>query len=287
MHFTKSSAGAEMAGTKLLLFPLKVCHLMSISCYLVHFICPALNTLDLLKKGTSSVAQRARAASRILEAQVGTNPRIRVQHDNAYVPWDKISFNDGSATPPPACPEWVRRIICCARWEIENPEQELKGAGRNSYDVTQNTAKSDSNYKVVLAVLSSSPNLSPQSMSLKLADMSISNHDVSLNPVPLPAPTLHNSRHETRSNGSLVAQWASKAGIGLMEVEPSMPGRGEDEDRPKRGTNKNRRPSNGDHGRKPGLVERPPAVMAMMEMISQPTKVVRVLARGEKLDLGP
>ena len=123
-------------------------------------------------------------------------------------------------------------------------------------------------------------------MSLKLADMSISNHDA-LNPVPLPAPTLHNSRHEARSNGSLVAHWAAKATINLMEVEPSMPGRGEDEDRPRRGANKNRRPSSGDPGRKPGLVERPPAVMAMMEMISQPTKVVRVLARGEKLDLGP
>jgi hypothetical protein len=32
------------------------------------------------------------------------------------------------------------------------------------------------------------------------------------------------------------------------------------------------------------MVERPPAVMAMMEMVSQPQKVVRLLARGEKLD---
>ena len=39
----------------------------------------ALNTLDLLKKGTSALAHRARAASRILEAQVGTNPRIRIK----------------------------------------------------------------------------------------------------------------------------------------------------------------------------------------------------------------
>jgi hypothetical protein len=36
-----------------------------------------------------------------------------------------------------------------------------------------------------------------------------------------------------------------------------------------------------------GLVERPPAVMAMMEMVSQPQKVVRLLARGEKLDPDP
>lgn len=32
------------------------------------------------------------------------------------------------------------------------------------------------------------------------------------------------------------------------------------------------------------LVERPPAVQAMMEAVSQPSRVVRVLARGEKLD---
>jgi hypothetical protein len=35
------------------------------------------------------------------------------------------------------------------------------------------------------------------------------------------------------------------------------------------------------------MVERPPAVMAMMEMVAQPSKVVRVLARGEKLDPDP
>ncbi|CDO76532.1 hypothetical protein BN946_scf184399.g2 [Trametes cinnabarina] len=54
----------------------------------------ALNTLDLLKKGTSALAQRARAASRILEAQVGANPRIRVQQDAAFVPWDTLPFDE-------------------------------------------------------------------------------------------------------------------------------------------------------------------------------------------------
>ena len=33
-----------------------------------------------------------------------------------------------------------------------------------------------------------------------------------------------------------------------------------------------------------GLVERPPAVKAMMDVVSQPSRVVRVLARGEKLE---
>ena len=32
------------------------------------------------------------------------------------------------------------------------------------------------------------------------------------------------------------------------------------------------------------MVERPQAVMTMMEMVTQPNRVVRVLARGEKLD---
>jgi hypothetical protein len=34
-------------------------------------------------------------------------------------------------------------------------------------------------------------------------------------------------------------------------------------------------------------VERPAAVMQMMEVVSQPSKVVRVLARGEKLEPDP
>ena len=32
------------------------------------------------------------------------------------------------------------------------------------------------------------------------------------------------------------------------------------------------------------LVERPAAVKTMMEMVAQPSRVVRVLARGEKLE---
>ena len=83
--------------------------------------CVALNTLDLLKKGTTVLAQRARAASRILEAQVGTNPRIRVQRDDAFVLWDDIPFVDQAAAAAGlASPEWVRRTICCARWELEH-----------------------------------------------------------------------------------------------------------------------------------------------------------------------
>ncbi len=228
-------------------------------------MCVALNTLDLLKKGTSSLAQKARSASRILEAQVGTNPRIRVQRDDAFLLWDKVSFDD-AAINPNSCPEWVRRIICCARWEIENPQEELKS--------TDGTIEDDKKPKIVLAVLSSL-STSSQSGSAALSMES---------PVPLPAPNVSLSgKFEPRSTGTLVSNWASKAGIVLLDIEPARPDRGGDEDeRFKRG--RGRRPSAGEHPTKSSLVERPQAVMKMMEMVSQPTKVIRVLARGEKLD---
>ena len=246
--------------------------------------------MDLLKKGSSSLAQKARSASRILEAQVGTNPRIRVQRDDAFVLWDKIAFEDTTECNPYSCPEWVRRIICCALWEIEHPEEELKASDRRSFEANATPNDNDPKpHKVVLAVLSSAPNLSPQSISLKLADMTVG-FEPSLAPVPLPAPTVpHTSKHEVRSLGGLVTSWGTKAKIQLLEVDPALPGRDED-DRPKRshpchGSNRNR---GGDHAiAKSGLVERPPAVMAMMGMISQPNRVVRVLARGEKLDADP
>ncbi|PPR06267.1 hypothetical protein CVT24_000886 [Panaeolus cyanescens] len=246
----------------------------------------ALNTLDLLKKGTSTPAQKARAASRFLEAQVGVNPRIRVQRDDAFVLWDKIQLSEDAESKSnnihTACPEWVRRIICCARWETEHPEEELNLPARQTANGNQ-AKNSPSKFNVVLAVVPKPPT-SPQSVALKLADMSIANESTTpLNPVPLPAPNIsHSSKHEHRSSGTLVASWAARAGVNILEVEPALPNRGEDEDRPKRA--QPRRPSGSGRA---ALVERPPAVMAMMEMISQPSTVVRVLARGEKLDAGP
>ena len=235
----------------------------------IHIGITALNTLDLLKKGTSSLAQKARAASRILEAQVGTNPRIRVQRDDAFVLWDQISFDESASANPNSCPEWVRRILCCAQWEVEHPEEELKSTGKP-------TIIAGKLPKVALAVLSSLPPSSPQGGSVSLSAES---------PVPLPAPNIvHTSKHEPRSTGILVATWASKAGITLLDIEPSLPDRGggEEDERSKRA--RGRRPSASEHVAKSSLVERPPAVQAMMEMVSQPTKVIRVLARGEKLD---
>lgn len=269
---------------------------------------PALNTLDLLKKGTSTLAQRARAASRILEAQVGTNPRIRVQQDDAFVFWDKISFKDLPATTAAEAdagqapfnagnsPEWLRRTICCARWEMSNAQSPTPSAAQGQ----AGAAKADQAPKVVLAVLASSPSHMSGAKRLDGSDIS---------PVPLPVPNLNANKHEPRTAGTLVYQWATRADIALLEIDPSAPvpphqqpavsprpsprASSEDE-RPKRPNGPNgrgRRNSNlaPNVGGGAGLVERPPAVMAMMEMVAQPGpgKVVRLLARGEKLDPDP
>ena len=245
-----------------------------------------MNTLDLLKKGNHSLAQRARAASRILEAQVGTNPRIRVQQDDAFVLWDNIKFSDKltddkSLAPPStqASPEWVRRTICCARWEADN----AKG-----------TISSVANPKVVLAICDPSSG-SPQFSPLRLTG------DNALSPVPGPAPS-NVSKHEPRTAGVQVSHWAAKAGIDILKVEPAAPQpspnsharSSSEEERPKRASNKGAPRRGGGPPHNPrsdgdklrgGLVERSPAVLAMMEMVKRPdSKVVRVLARGEKLD---
>ncbi|PCH34609.1 hypothetical protein WOLCODRAFT_139464 [Wolfiporia cocos MD-104 SS10] len=254
----------------------------------------ALNTLDLLKKGMSSLAQRARAASRILEAQVGTNPRIRVQRDDAFVLWDSIF--DNKVAPPTGSPEWVRRTICCARWEVNHATAPATA-----------TAAAAPKPRVVLAVLSQSAEAQSEAIFPPHAHASSS-------PVPLPAP--QTNRHEPRSSGALVTQWAAKAGIEVFEVTPGADaGRGPHNTSPsrdaaangrrspqttrqapegerKRGVRRNsyrfdgERPvmAGGRAGAGVGLVERPPAVMAMMEMVAQPQRVVRVLARGEKLE---
>ncbi|KAK0189979.1 hypothetical protein F5146DRAFT_1201192 [Armillaria mellea] len=234
----------------------------------------ALNTLDLLKKGSTTLAQRARAASRILEAQVGTNPRIRVQQDDAFVPWDKISFNDGTLS--------------------EDSVTEHSSHVSPEWDTILSPKPTDP--KVIVAVCATSHSLSPQLMPMKLSE---SPTESALTPVPLPAPTQHSyNKHEPRSSGSLVAHWAARAGLEVIDVKPTAAPApsgntrsSSEEERPKRiAVNKGRRgPANGGaiDSSKGGMVERSPAVLAMMEMVSQPSKVVRVLARGEKLEPDP
>ncbi|KAG6895165.1 hypothetical protein C0992_002839 [Termitomyces sp. T32_za158] len=258
----------------------------------------ALNTLDLLKKGTSHLAQRARAASRVLEAQVGTNPRIRVQQDDAFVLWDKIEFSDNAAAN--TAPEWVRRTICCAQWEVEAASKD-----KDDHNSAESKTEADSDgespaqerKKVIFAVLGSAADPPPSSA----ADHAPS-HPAPITPVPLPAPHVHINKHEPRCSGHLITSWAARAHIALLSVEPSAPS---DEEGHGHGhghgaKSKRRRASDAHghgHGGKPhghgygggqgALVERPPAVMAMMEAVAQPSRTVRVLARGEKLDPDP
>jgi hypothetical protein len=223
---------------------------------------------------------------------------------------------------PTHSPEWVRRTISCVRWEVEHAEKLLEpvpetikedkseGTPTNGQDSTpgvQNAPKP----KVVLAILSTPADLSPRFNTLKLssshnADATASEPQV-LTPVPLPAPSLPPAnKFEPRSAGVLVAQWAVRAHINIFEVEPTW-AEDDDRERPRRARRGSAEGTGaagggkGHHGHKGrggsgggnsgngigAMVERPPAVMAMMEMVAQPSKTVRVLARGEKLDPDP
>ncbi|KIM29741.1 hypothetical protein M408DRAFT_328597 [Serendipita vermifera MAFF 305830] len=79
-----------------------------------------LSTLDLLKKGNSSVSVYARAASRLLEEQVGANTRITVQEDAAVAEWP-AQTEDGAAGIIPS--QWVTETLKCVLWE------QTQGAG--------------------------------------------------------------------------------------------------------------------------------------------------------------
>jgi len=271
----------------------------------------ALNTLDLLKKGSSVLAQRARAASRILEQQVGTNPRIKVQQDDAFVLWDEMSFaletstNESKETNPDSqadqeTPEWLRRTISCARWELEK-----------SAEVKDGSASEDQPFNVVVAVCTS-PLEAPTSGEVPTTTRS---------PVPLPAPQPP-SKFEQRCAGILVSQWAKAAGIRVLDVKATAPPHGgppggrrggganhvrSSSDEEWRGGPSSSRKSYAQAGRggrgaprdsvvgKPpvvygpgrvggALVERPAATVALNATLMEPAKVIRVLARGEKLE---
>lgn len=234
-----------------------------------------LNTLDLLKKGTSPLSQRARAASRVLEAQVGTNPRIRVQQDDAFVSWEAIPFNANTPNPLMGSPEWLRRTICCACWE----------AGHPAVQATPSDPGIESKLVFAVIVQNSEPvTLAPKGPSLMES------------PVPLPTP--HVNKFEPRTTGTLAAYWAARAGLNVLEVRPlpeDTHGNRKHEDpdnapRHRKNIPHHNHGKNRNGGAPPvlrsgkGLVERPPAVKAMMDVVSQPSRVVRVLARGEKLE---
>jgi hypothetical protein len=227
---------------------------------------PALNTLDLLKKGTTVLATKARAASRALEAQVGVNPRIRVQHDDAFVKWNDIDIKEDTTTDPKetatqaSCPDWVRHTISCAAFETAHPPA-------NDDRTTP---------RVVLAVLAPSDVADP------------------------PEWNAANNKYESRSSGSHVREWAGRTGIQLLQVEPSSTGRTSPEDSAAHhhhngGSRKFSGGAGGAGARGPAprsmsqgqgrspprapIVERPPSVNVA------PGRPIRLLARGEKLDV--
>lgn len=239
------------------------------------------------------MSQRARAASRVLEAQVGTNSRICVQRDDAFISWEDISFkNTPAPNPLMGTPEWLRRTISCARWEAE---QQPQNQVVNPSDVPEADNKQPLK-KVVFAVIAQG--------SQPLSTDGTIDESATTSPVPLPTP--HANKFEPRTTGTLVAYWATRAGVELYEVQPAFidasepaNGRKTDEDdgairikkhhpahvpSGRRAADRHVVGPTAAAGRGPGLVERPPAVKAMMEMVSQPSRVVRVLARGEKLD---
>jgi hypothetical protein len=217
---------------------------------------------------------------------VGTNPRVRVQQDDAYILWDKIAFDEdpivsgtnGASIPSSTAPspEWVRRTICCAQWETEHADTALP--------------------RVVLATLV--PQQSYHATAAPAGDAPQQHEPATTSPVPLPAPHhAQQHRHEPRVTGTLVTYWARRARLAILEVPPSPAAAATVDDR---ASSDDRRSAHNHHhhhhhhphhhrGRssRGGMVERPPAVKTMMEVVAQPSRVVRVLARGEKLDPDP
>ena len=202
-----------------------------------------------------------------------------MQRDDAFVLWDDIQMDTDEREKEEASPEWVRRTVCCAKWEVDEAKKASSEASTDG-----------SSSKVLLAIL----------------------HPPISNGTNPPSATSH---HALRAGGALVAYWAQRAGVGLMQVTPNAPGVGAkgDDDKEKDGDERRgkRQPDGSSRGHpggiaptksvggsgnvkagihgsskrgsKKGLVERPAALMAMMEP-GRP--VVRVLARGEKLEIG-
>lgn len=220
--------------------------------------------------------------------------------------WDEIEFKETDADrkdrPPGSyshggSPEWVRRTICCAKWEVDNAAR----SDAETDGVDQALESTKPKKSVVLAV-SAPLQTSPPSQTVGLLDAMHESSLAPVSPVPLPAPHAHGNRNEARATGAIVSHWAAKAGIKMLEVAPTIanaggPSQCDEEERGKRQSTQSRATTGGKgrrispqgpltagHGGR-GLVERPQSVEAMhAALLMQPTRVVRVLARGEKLD---
>lgn len=247
-----------------------------------------LNTLDMLKKGTSILAQRARGASRLLESFVGANTRLRVQRDDAFVLWDDVllTADDDDALPPP---EWLRRTLCCASWEATqnaargsvcvavvdpSPTTDVDSAGR--YDVRADGALTRSwapRLGLRLLPVKASVGKVPATGAIVVPERPLTPELITA-PVTVPRP-----------RGKLFDPNASDADTALSVSPRVLARRGSDTPASpvvpvilanKRG---GKRPMSGGGPRKP-----PISVLAAAKEKEEPVRVVRLLARGEKLD---
>lgn len=224
---------------------------------------------------------------------------------------DKVKYNT---------PEWVRRTICCARWEFDQAHAKAADAAASASandagDGSLTTATTKASDVASDQALPTSPPY-PRvivAVCLEAAQLPDATSTVA-SPVPLPAPH-QASKYEQRCTGAVVAQWAKEAGVPVVEFKatplpaPSGNRRGpphgrtlSDEEPVNPGSSPNRSKPvfirarggspfvGGDRaavfgpGRGGGtLVERPAATMVMNDIV-QLSKPIRLLARGEKLE---
>jgi len=211
--------------------------------------------------------------------------------------------------PPP---EWLRRTICCGMWEVVHA-----AAGSTLNDLSVSSSSTLSHPSVSSLTRSSTPTSSvtesyeaPVQLDVR-GDARDSNSDPNLKKVVLAISVnaasgpssnspdqspFHTGRYE-RADGSLVRTWAQRAGIEVIDVDPSITpsatplprNHGNSSPEKRRGhpgglDKRDRRDSKEEtleRERKPPLVEKP---IAMTIVNDQPVKLLRVLARGEKLD---
>lgn len=269
-----------------------------------------LNTLDLLKKGTTPLAIHARAASRFLEAQVGTNPRIHVQRDEDFCAWDDI-YADASATatasssttpneddtlpPEDRAPEWMRQTICCTIWEIRlQPSASRPDASTNS------TLTRPQPRKVALAVVKPLSNAVEASMSNNPAAEGSAGGSSTI------------MRYADRATGELIRIWAPLLGVKVLHIEqgaaehpssasridgPKPTRRGRDADGGVGGHRKSRSSEDGTMRQSAprGLVEKVKNGVDAKSVVVAPgssspvlaapgVNKIRLLSRGEKLE---
>lgn len=121
------------------------------------------------------------------------------------MPWDDIAFTDSEKSTEDLkqssddTPEWLRRTVSCARWELNRAKDSMETPPNAPVDPA-----------VVVAVcLEPAQQHEPNSV---LSDPA----EASPVPVPLRAPQPP-SKHEQRCSGSLVAQWAKYSGVRVLE----------------------------------------------------------------------